>query len=652
MTGWYRVLWSCVLACTVSCTVEGPTTGVVVTVRAESSLAQAVDRLDLVVRGGSGDPESWPAVHDGELPVDRWPLTFLLTPQGGDITRGYEVVLRGFRGEEELVRARARSGWIAGRMLALEIGLLDSCRGVLCEAGSTCQASSPAGCSDAERPPQSLPDHLNDLPEIDVMTSAQEPETDEPGDVQSDPVDADAGPVPDDEGDGGATRPPALDGGPTTPPADAGMPNVDGEDACTERLWYGDADNDGLGDALVSLSACEQPEGYVAEADDQQPECGTNDTDRCGVCGGDDSSCNVCLDNGGSHQCEAVGSTCTRSVEVACGLDALGCRVEVESECEFGCGVRGCCEVDPAALCAPDSAPERCGTTYVSSCGVFQDCGECSQGVCIDGSCCVPQCADRDCGADGCGGTCGDCSAGDACRSDGVCGAPIHLLLAGAEAWSTDEDLVAQKHEVLRVPYEPGELPGDKVGTPLPFVLPEQVAELDALCVRADGTVGLSSAGAFGERTQVHLWDPASESLGFWFDLGHGASDLEALHCPDGETGTVYVSGSFPGGADFRTGDILYLKPGTGEIGVAVEGASFWGETKVVGLSVSDRGNFVVALEDSGTLPNLGSHDRRTLLELEFGPFKAPRSGYSRYLSGFDFDAPPASGWEALHIEN
>lgn len=38
--------------------------------------------------------------------------------------------------------------------------------------------------------------------------------------------------------------------------------------ACTEFTWYEDADGDGLGNPAVSQSACEQPNGYVANNED------------------------------------------------------------------------------------------------------------------------------------------------------------------------------------------------------------------------------------------------------------------------------------------------------------------------------------------------------------------------------------------------
>ncbi|MDO5976082.1 hypothetical protein [Flavivirga jejuensis] len=40
------------------------------------------------------------------------------------------------------------------------------------------------------------------------------------------------------------------------------------EPTCESSIWYADTDNDGLGDPNSTLSACEQPEGYVSNSDD------------------------------------------------------------------------------------------------------------------------------------------------------------------------------------------------------------------------------------------------------------------------------------------------------------------------------------------------------------------------------------------------
>ena len=44
----------------------------------------------------------------------------------------------------------------------------------------------------------------------------------------------------------------------------------DSETPCTETTWYEDADGDGLGNPDISMDACEQPTGYVA--DDTDPD--------------------------------------------------------------------------------------------------------------------------------------------------------------------------------------------------------------------------------------------------------------------------------------------------------------------------------------------------------------------------------------------
>lgn len=60
-------------------------------------------------------------------------------------------------------------------------------------------------------------------------------------------------------------------------------------DPCAEKTWYIDADSDGLGDPAKSILACEQPEGYVSNADDDNDIC-TLAIDECGICGGTGAS--------------------------------------------------------------------------------------------------------------------------------------------------------------------------------------------------------------------------------------------------------------------------------------------------------------------------------------------------------------------------
>ena len=41
-----------------------------------------------------------------------------------------------------------------------------------------------------------------------------------------------------------------------------------GDEVCVEKTWYADADNDGLGNPNITKNACDQPYGYVDNADD------------------------------------------------------------------------------------------------------------------------------------------------------------------------------------------------------------------------------------------------------------------------------------------------------------------------------------------------------------------------------------------------
>lgn len=62
----------------------------------------------------------------------------------------------------------------------------------------------------------------------------------------------------DSSGDGGSS---SSDGGDTDGDGGADLPDPD--DDCVESVWYADGDNDGFGDPDTTMSACEEPEGYV-----------------------------------------------------------------------------------------------------------------------------------------------------------------------------------------------------------------------------------------------------------------------------------------------------------------------------------------------------------------------------------------------------
>lgn len=55
------------------------------------------------------------------------------------------------------------------------------------------------------------------------------------------------------------------------------------DDACTETIWYQDLDDDGLGNADISQTACDQPEGYVEDNTDIDDEDSDNGSTVTGV---------------------------------------------------------------------------------------------------------------------------------------------------------------------------------------------------------------------------------------------------------------------------------------------------------------------------------------------------------------------------------
>ena len=154
---------------------------------------------------------------------------------------------------------------------------------------------------------------------------------------------------------------------------DAGFhPDGGTADGCTAMLFYVDADEDGLG-AGEGVSACEAPEGYVANADDCDDSCEVCG-DREEVCDGEDNDCDGDTDE---------------DIMVVCGTN--------EGECSTGIqlcvgGVLGACEggVMPAVAEVCEGSKDEncdgevdedcdCAVGMTRPCGV--DTGECSRGL-------------------------------------------------------------------------------------------------------------------------------------------------------------------------------------------------------------------------------------------------------------------------------
>ncbi len=71
----------------------------------------------------------------------------------------------------------------------------------------------------------------------------------------------------------------------------------DNDDAADSLTWYADGDGDGHGDPTVSVTACEQPSGYLADATDCDDDDALAWTDNIEVCDGADNDCDGISDN-------------------------------------------------------------------------------------------------------------------------------------------------------------------------------------------------------------------------------------------------------------------------------------------------------------------------------------------------------------------
>lgn len=76
---------------------------------------------------------------------------------------------------------------------------------------------------------------------------------------------------------------------------------IDESGATNETEWYQDADGDGYGNANAVKSACNQPDGYIAQADDCDDSDETIAPDQTEVCNSIDDDCNGEIDQSGAQ---------------------------------------------------------------------------------------------------------------------------------------------------------------------------------------------------------------------------------------------------------------------------------------------------------------------------------------------------------------
>ncbi len=129
------------------------------------------------------------------------------------------------------------------------------------------------------------------------------------------------------------------------------------------QIFYADVDRDGLGDARIPVEACSPPGGFVTNADDQEPECTTNDTDECGICGGGnaDKDCNgICFGPSELDECGVCDGPGTDTYYADADEDGLGDPEAAQEACE---------QPEGFVANADDLEPE-CTTNDTDDCGV------------------------------------------------------------------------------------------------------------------------------------------------------------------------------------------------------------------------------------------------------------------------------------------
>ncbi len=165
--------------------------------------------------------------------------------------------------------------------------------------------------------------------------------------------------------------------------------------------WYSDEDGDGMGADGVGLAACVPPEGWVLNRDDPEPDCATNDTDICGICAGPgEERFYLDADGDGLGDPEVAADACVQPDGFVDNAD------DPEPNCETNdnddCGV---CAGPGAHLQYRDADGDGLGDPEESR----EACGAAEEGWAVNGDDEEPDCATNDTDACGvCGGREGD----------------------------------------------------------------------------------------------------------------------------------------------------------------------------------------------------------------------------------------------------
>ncbi len=138
---------------------------------------------------------------------------------------------------------------------------------------------------------------------------------------------------------------------------------ADESDAADTDIWFVDTDVDGYGDARSSVSACDQPSGYVADATDCDDGAAAVHPDAAEVCGGGDANCNGRVDDADAA---VTGQT---PWYADADSDGYGDASAMTVACVVPAG-----SVANASDCDDTSASAHPGATEITADGVDEDC--------------------------------------------------------------------------------------------------------------------------------------------------------------------------------------------------------------------------------------------------------------------------------------